>query len=231
MLRDGRPMGELAGRTILVVGYGRIGTRVARLCAAFGMNVMVRDPAFPVPRIAADGFTPVTDIAAALPEIDVLTLHCPLGEDTRHMINREMLGLMKPTAWLINAARGPLVDEAALIEALSSGKLEAAGLDVQLHEPPDPANPLLQAAQRGAEPAQRRSTAGVQREDVDPCREEHAGAVRRRARSRLRGQPGDAAEPAERLIGLRGRPTLRPDRITQGVSTTRLAKLTSPSVT
>ena len=143
MLREGRPMGELAGRTILVVGYGRIGTRVARLCAAFGMNVMVRDPAFPVPRIAADGFTPVTDIAAALPEIDVLTLHCPLGEDTRHMINREMLGLMKPTAWLINAARGPLVDEAALIEALSSGRLEAAGLDVQLHEPPDPANPLL----------------------------------------------------------------------------------------
>jgi len=143
MIREGRPMGELAGRTVLVVGYGRIGTRVARLCAAFGMNVLVRDPAFPVPRIAADGYTPVTDIAAALPDTDVLTLHCPLGEDTRHMINREMLGLMKPTAWLINAARGPLVDEAALVEALSSGKLEAAGLDVQLREPPDPANPLL----------------------------------------------------------------------------------------
>jgi D-3-phosphoglycerate dehydrogenase / 2-oxoglutarate reductase len=143
MLRDGRPMGELAGRLILVVGYGRIGSRVARLCAAFGMNVMVLDPAFAVPRIAADGFTPVTDIAAVLSEIDVLTLHCPLGEGTRHMINREMLSLMKPTAWLINTARGPLVDEAALIEALSSGRLEAAGLDVLLHEPPDPANPLL----------------------------------------------------------------------------------------
>jgi phosphoglycerate dehydrogenase-like enzyme len=85
----------------------------------------------------------VTDIAATLPKIDVLTLHCPLGEDTRHMINREMLGLMKPTAWLINAARGRRVDESALIEALSSGKPEAAGLDVQLREPPDPANPLL----------------------------------------------------------------------------------------
>jgi D-3-phosphoglycerate dehydrogenase / 2-oxoglutarate reductase len=143
VIRDGRPMGELSGRTILVIGYGRIGARVARLCAAFGMKVMVRDPNFPVPRIAADGYTPVTDIAAALPEVDVVTLHCPLGEDTRHMINREMLGLMKPSAWLINAARGPLVEEAALIEALSSGKLEAAGLDVQLHEPPDPANPLL----------------------------------------------------------------------------------------
>jgi D-3-phosphoglycerate dehydrogenase len=143
MIREGRPMGELAGRTVLVVGYGRIGTRVARFCAAFGMRVMVCDPAFPLPRIAADGHVPVTDIAAALPEVDVLTLHCPLSETTRHLINREVLGLMKPTAWLINAARGPLVDEAALIEALGTGRLEAAGLDVQLHEPPDPANPLL----------------------------------------------------------------------------------------
>jgi D-3-phosphoglycerate dehydrogenase / 2-oxoglutarate reductase len=143
MLREGRPMGELAGRTVLVMGYGRIGTRVARLCAAFGMNVMVCDPAFPVPRIAADGYTPVADLAAALPQVDVLTLHCPLSEDTRHIVNREMLSLMKPTAWLINAARGPLVDEGALIAALSTGRLEAAGLDVQLHEPADPANPLL----------------------------------------------------------------------------------------
>jgi D-3-phosphoglycerate dehydrogenase len=85
----------------------------------------------------------VTDVAAALPEVDVLTLHCPLDETTHHMINREMLGLMKPTAWLINAARGPLVDEAALIAALSTGRLEAAGLDVQLREPPDAANKLL----------------------------------------------------------------------------------------
>jgi D-3-phosphoglycerate dehydrogenase / 2-oxoglutarate reductase len=143
MLREGRPMGELAGRTVLVVGYGRIGTRVARLCSAFGMRTMVCDPAFPVPRIAADGHIPVTDIAAALPEVDVLTLHCPLGEDTLHMINREMLGLMKPSAWLINAARGPLVEEAAVIEALSSGRLAAAGLDVLVQEPPDPSNPLF----------------------------------------------------------------------------------------
>ena len=110
MIREGRPMGELAGRTVLVIGYGRIGTRVARFCAAFGMRVMVCDPAFPVPRIAADGHIPVTDIAEALPQVDVLTLHCPLNEATHHLINREMLGLMKPTAWLINAARGPLVD-------------------------------------------------------------------------------------------------------------------------
>jgi D-3-phosphoglycerate dehydrogenase len=70
-------------------------------------------------------------------------LHCPLGEAQHQMLDREMLGLMKRAAWLINAARGPLVDEAALIEVLSSSRLEAAGSDVQLHEPPDPANPLL----------------------------------------------------------------------------------------
>ncbi len=144
--RGGRPMGELAGRTVLVVGYGRIGTRVARLCAAFGMQVMVCDPMFPTPRIAADGHRPVTDLAAALPEVDVLTLHCPLSERTRRMIDREMLSLLKSSAWLINAARGPLVDEEALAEALSAGKLEAAGLDVLVQEPPRDDNPLFKLA-------------------------------------------------------------------------------------
>ncbi len=141
--RAGRAMGELAGRTVLVVGYGRIGTRVARFCAAFGMQVMVCDPAFPTPRIAADGYRPVTDIASALPEVDVLTLHCPLSDRTRRMIDGEMLSLLKPSAWLINAARGGLVDEDALAEALGSGKLEAAGLDVLVREPPEPDNKLF----------------------------------------------------------------------------------------
>lgn len=141
--RSGRSSGELAGRTVLVMGYGRIGTRVARLCTAFGMRVMVCDPEFPIPRIAADGHIPVTEIAAVLAEIDVLTLHCPLSERTRNLVNRETLSLMKPSAWLINTARGGLVDEPALIDALSNGKLEAAGLDVLVSEPPAPDNPLF----------------------------------------------------------------------------------------
>ncbi|MBO0711953.1 MAG: hydroxyacid dehydrogenase [Acetobacteraceae bacterium] len=141
--RDGRPMGELAGRTVLVMGYGRIGTRVARLCAAFGMRVMVCDPDFPIPRIAADGHIPVTEIAAVLPEVDVLTLHCPLSDRTRHLVNRETLSLMKPSAWLINTARGGLVDEPALADALTNGRLEAAGLDVLVREPPEANNPLF----------------------------------------------------------------------------------------
>ncbi len=143
MVPDGRAMSDLAGRSVLVVGYGRIGTRVARLCAAFGMRVMVIDPAFPTPRIAADGYVPVTDLMAGLAEADVVTLHCPANAMTTRMIGTEALSVMKPTAWLINAARGALVDEPALIDALQSGRLAAAGLDVLVTEPPDPANPLF----------------------------------------------------------------------------------------
>jgi D-3-phosphoglycerate dehydrogenase len=138
-------MGELAGRTVLVVGYGRIGTRVAKLCTAFGMTVMVHDPAFPTPRIAADGHIPAPDLRAALPKADVLTLHCPLLPTTRGMINAETIGLMKDGAWLINTARGPIVDQHALVAALKSGKLAGAGLDVIEQEPPDPTDPILSA--------------------------------------------------------------------------------------
>ena len=143
MIQDGRRMHELAGRRVLVVGYGRIGTRVARLCAAFGMTVAVHDPNFPTPRIAADGHIPAPDLMEAVPDADVVTLHCPLSEATRHMVDGAFLAAMKPTAWLINTARGGLVDEAALAASLASGGIEAAGLDVLVHEPPDPASPLL----------------------------------------------------------------------------------------
>lgn len=139
----GPPMGELAGRTVLVMGYGRIGTRVARLCAAFGMRVFVHDPAFPAPRIAADGHLPAPDWRAVLAETDVLTLHCPLTPATRGLIDADALARLKPGAWLINTARGGVVDEAALIAALRSGRLAAAGLDVLALEPPAPDNPLL----------------------------------------------------------------------------------------
>jgi D-3-phosphoglycerate dehydrogenase len=138
-------MGELAGRTVLVVGYGRIGTRVAKLCTAFGMQVMVHDPNFPTPRIAADGHTPAPDLRAALPLADVVTLHCPLWPSTRNMINSETIGLMKDGAWLINTARGPIVDQPALVAALHSGKIGRAGLDVMVQEPPSMDDPILKA--------------------------------------------------------------------------------------
>ncbi len=144
MKQEGRRMRELAGRSVLLVGYGRIGTRVAKLCAAFGMQVMVNDPAFPTPRIAADGHVPAPDLMAAVPEADVISLHCPMSAETHQMVNADFLAKMKPSAWLINTARGGLVDEAALIQALSLGTIEAAGLDVLVQEPPAPDNPLFQ---------------------------------------------------------------------------------------
>jgi D-3-phosphoglycerate dehydrogenase / 2-oxoglutarate reductase len=143
MVQEGRRMHELAGRTVLVVGYGRIGTRVARLCTAFGMTVMVHDPAFPTPRIAADGHIPAPDLMEAVRQADIVTLHLPLEDATRGMIDAEFLAQMKPTAWLINTARGGLVNEAALTHALKTGVIEAAGVDVLVREPPDPENPLF----------------------------------------------------------------------------------------
>jgi D-3-phosphoglycerate dehydrogenase len=143
MVQSGRRMHELSERSILLIGYGRIGTRVAKLCAAFGMKVMVHDPAFPTPRIAADGHIPAPDLMAAVAEADVVSLHCPLYEQTRQMVNAAFLAHMKRSAWLINTARGGLVDEAALAAALADGTIEAAGVDVLVTEPPDPANPLF----------------------------------------------------------------------------------------
>eukprot|EP01037_Dinobryon_pediforme_P009734 gene9734-9800_t len=142
MMQEGRRMRELAGRSVLLVGYGRIGTRVARLCAAFGMKVSVCDPGFPTPRIAADGYTPAPDLMAAVPEADVISLHCPMSSETSKMVDAGFLKRMKPTAWLINTARGGLVDEPALVAALSDGTIEAAGLDVLVQEPPAPGNPF-----------------------------------------------------------------------------------------
>lgn len=143
MVQSGRRMHELAERSVLVVGYGRIGTRVARLCAAFGMKVMVHDPAFPTPRIAADGHIPAPDLMAAVAQADIVTLHCPLEDATRGMVNAGFLTQMQPHAWLINTARGGLVDEAALAHALSTGVIEAAGVDVLVTEPPNADNPLF----------------------------------------------------------------------------------------
>ena len=143
MIQHGRRMHELSERRVLVVGYGRIGTRVAKLCTAFGMKVMVHDPAFPTPRIAADGHTPAPDLMAAVAEADVVTLHCPLSDETRGMVDAAFLRHMMPTSWLINTARGGLVDETALAAALANGTIAAAGLDVLVQEPPNPDNPLF----------------------------------------------------------------------------------------
>jgi D-3-phosphoglycerate dehydrogenase len=134
---------ELAGSTVLVVGFGRIGREVAKRCAAFDMGVWVYDPHVAPHDIAAMGFRSVADFRAALPAVDIVSLHLPLTEATRGLIGADEFAALRPSAFLINTARGAIVDESALVEALRSRRLAGAGLDVFAVEPPRPDNPLL----------------------------------------------------------------------------------------
>ena len=134
---------DLAGKTLLVVGFGRIGTRTAKRCLAMEMTVLVYDPYVPAATIKAAGCEPVSDLTAALPRVDVVTIHCPKTPETIGMFNAARLAVMKPTAFIVNTARGGLIDEPALHAALSSGKLAGAGIDVFDKEPTPADNPLI----------------------------------------------------------------------------------------
>ncbi len=134
---------ELAGRTVLVIGFGRIGRRVARRCAAFDMRVVVADPYVERELIESEGHDYVCDLREALADADVVTLHMPAHADGHAELGDEEFARMKPGALFINTARGTLVDEAALIAALTDGRVYAAGLDVLRDEPPARDNPLL----------------------------------------------------------------------------------------
>jgi D-3-phosphoglycerate dehydrogenase / 2-oxoglutarate reductase len=134
---------DIAGRTALIIGLGRIGSRLANALNGLGMKCLGVDPAYAAAQIEAMGCEPIADFRTALPRADFVTVHCPLQDDTRHLIGAPELALMKPTAYLINCARGGIVDEAALLDALNSRRIMGAGLDVQVSEPPRPGDPLL----------------------------------------------------------------------------------------
>jgi D-3-phosphoglycerate dehydrogenase len=134
---------ELGGRSVLVIGFGRIGTRVARLCTAFGMRVMVHDPYIPAGTIRGAGYEAIKERDAGLAQADFVTVHIPANDRTRGIVDATFLSRMKPGAVLINTARGTLVDEAALEAALRSGHLAAAGLDVLRVEPMAEPPPML----------------------------------------------------------------------------------------
>ncbi|MBI3373351.1 MAG: hypothetical protein HY017_16615 [Betaproteobacteria bacterium] len=134
---------ELAGLTCLVVGYGRIGRQVARLAAAFGMRIVVVDPHVPEEAIALEGFARADSLAAGLASADFIVLACAHTPVTRHLIDATRLAQMKPGAFLVNVARGPIIDESALATALHDRRLGGAGLDVLETEPPRAGNPLL----------------------------------------------------------------------------------------
>jgi len=154
---------DLFGKTVLIVGFGRIGTRSARRCQAMEMKVLVYDPYKPAGEITAAGCEPVTDLDAALPRADFVTIHCPKTPETIGMFNAARLARMKPAAYLVNTARGGIIDEPALHAALSTGKLAGAGLDVYEKEPVQPDNPLLKLANVISAP----HMAGVTKESLD----------------------------------------------------------------
>lgn len=133
----------LDGRTLGVVGFGRIGRETGKRALAFGMRVVAHDPFLTEQQIRGAGADPAS-LDELLASSDFVSLNCNLTDDNRHLMNRETLAQMRPGAVLVNAARGALVDEAALTEALQSGRLGGAGLDVLEREPPLPNNPLLQ---------------------------------------------------------------------------------------
>jgi D-3-phosphoglycerate dehydrogenase len=149
-VRDGKwrdpravlPM-ELAGKTILIVGFGRIGTRTAKRCLGFDIRVLVYDPYVDAGPIAAAGCTKVTDLDAALPAADFVTIHCPKTPETLGMFNAARFAGMKRGAFIVNTARGGIIEEPALHAALTSGHIAGAGLDVFAAEPTPQDNPLL----------------------------------------------------------------------------------------
>lgn len=137
--KEGLVGSELRGKTVGIVGLGAIGSRVAGLCAAFGCRVLGY-------RRHPDGSeqAALVSLEELLARADIVSLHCPLNDESRGLMNRERIALMKPGAFLLNLARGPVVDYAALAKALDSGRIAGAGIDVFESEPPlDPSHPLL----------------------------------------------------------------------------------------
>lgn len=141
--RHGTPPMELSGKTVLIVGFGRIGTRSARRCQGFDMTVLIFDPYVDAGKIVAAGCEPVADLDAALPRADFVSIHCPKNPETIGMFNAARLARMKRGAFLVNTARGGIIDEPALHAALTSGHLAGAGLDVFEEEPTPVNNDLL----------------------------------------------------------------------------------------
>lgn len=134
------PISELSGRTLSIIGYGSIGRKVAEIGNAFGMNIVISTRTKP-----ADCPYEVTDLFSAAEKADVLTFHCPLTDKTKGIVNSELISHMRPSAMLINTARGGIVNEKELAEALNEEKIAAAYLDVLEKEPMAPDTPLKNA--------------------------------------------------------------------------------------
>ncbi len=132
----------VVGRTLGSVGIGNIGAEMFRLARPLDMDFIAHDP-YVDPKAAAELGVEMVGLDDVFRRSDVVTINCPLSDATTRLVNAERLAMMKPTAYLINTARGPIVDQAALTETLAAGRIAGAGLDVLEHEPPDPDDPIL----------------------------------------------------------------------------------------
>lgn len=141
-MQELRPIEDLSQQTLALIGFGRIGQSLARKAVALGLEVVAYDP-YADEGVAGQLGVKLLPLQEAFRRADYLSLHAPLTPETRHLVNRETLALMKPTAYVINTARGGLIDEEALREALDAGRLAGAALDVLAQEPPEAGHPLI----------------------------------------------------------------------------------------
>jgi D-3-phosphoglycerate dehydrogenase len=137
--RQGRPIHRIKGKTLGLIGSGRIGLEVAKRISAFGVRVIAFDPYL---QKTPNGIE-LKDFDTVLKESDFISIHCPLNESTRHLLGEKEFQKMEKRPLVINTSRGPIIDEMALAQALTKGQVSGAGLDVLEKEPPDPQNPLL----------------------------------------------------------------------------------------
>ena len=144
-IRFEHPPIDLAGRKLLILGFGRIGRRLVSRCVAMEMAVLVHDPYVIQDAIATAGATPVEDWRGLLPEVDFLSVNCLKNAETNGMVGKLELSAMKKSAYVVNTARGGIIDEAALIEALNAGTIAGAGIDPYVVEPATPDEPLFAA--------------------------------------------------------------------------------------
>lgn len=137
------PMRELSGKTVGVIGFGRIGRRLCELLKGFGVTILVHDP-FISPELVTAAGCRCASMDVLLKTSDIISLHIPATAETKHLINAETIAEMKDGVFIVNTSRGALIDEAALADGLKSGKISGAGLDVYEREPVQPGNPLYE---------------------------------------------------------------------------------------
>lgn len=178
------PLIELDGLTMGIVGLGNIGRQVACMAQAFGMKVTAVSSKTEE-ALASMGIRKAKDCDELFRQADVVSLHCPLTDETRHLVSRERLALMKPSAILINTGRGPLLDEQAVADALAEGRLYAAGVDVLEEEPPRGGSPLIGAPRCYITPHIAWASAAARRRLIDIATANVAAYVRGEALNRI----------------------------------------------